>query len=142
MSTDGTRHRNQSAVVDIVAQDGLEWIKVSSATEKRIIWDMAKAGVCIEASVSSSAVSQLQSTKGGEYNANFIQWVGLSSDESEDASDAPTDDEYEPQGLVKQIEALVKASQATRVRYRHPKIRLVLPRINRNCLKEVAEVLE
>jgi len=40
----GPRDRAYSTLVDIVAQDGLEWVKVSSITEKRIIWDMAKAG--------------------------------------------------------------------------------------------------
>ncbi|KAH8672736.1 hypothetical protein BGZ60DRAFT_563139 [Tricladium varicosporioides] len=91
----GTRHKSHSAVVDIVCQDGLEWIKVSSNTEKRVIWDMAKAG-----------------------------WVGDSDSEESDF------DDDEPQGLLKQAQALMKASRATRVRYRHPKVRLVLPRIS------------
>lgn len=101
-----------SIVVDVVAQEGLEWIKVSSKTEKRIIWDLAKAG-----------------------------WVGDSSDEeSEDDSISDDDD---PEGLLKQVEALKKASLATRVRYQHPKIRLVLPRINGiPDSKEVRQVLQ
>lgn len=101
------------AVVDIVAQNGLEWIKVSSITEKRIIWDLAKSG-----------------------------WVDSSSDEDED--DNPlSDDDDDPQGLVKQAELLVKASKATRVRYRRPTIRIVLPRIKAiPDLKEVGKVLQ
>ncbi|KAH6680790.1 hypothetical protein B0J14DRAFT_471198 [Halenospora varia] len=100
----GTRHKSHSAVVDIVCQDGLEWIKVSSNTEKRIIWDMAKAG-----------------------------WVGDSDSEESDF-----EDDDEPQGLLKQAQALMKASRATRVRYRHPKVRLVLPRIS--CTPKAKEV--
>jgi hypothetical protein len=109
VDTTGPRRRTYSAVVDIVSQDGLEWVKVSSITEKRIIWDLAKAG-----------------------------WVGeSSSEESED----PEDDD-DPQGLLKQVEALVKASQATRVRYQNPKIRLVLPKIKAQPdAREVANVL-
>ncbi|CZS99365.1 hypothetical protein WAI453_008202 [Rhynchosporium graminicola] len=90
--------KENHALVDIVSQDGLEWIKVSSVTEKRIIWDLAKAG-----------------------------WVGSDS-ESDDGLD-PIDDDDEPEGLLKQVEALIKASRATLVRNRHPKIKLILPRI-------------
>jgi hypothetical protein len=46
----GPRDRAYSTLVDIVAQDGLEWVKVSSVTEKRIIWDLAKAGWVAESS--------------------------------------------------------------------------------------------
>lgn len=71
---------------------------MSSVTEKRIIWDLAKAG-----------------------------WVD-SDDDSDDGLD-PIDDDDEPEGLLKQVEALIKASRATVVRNRHPKIVLILPRI-------------
>jgi hypothetical protein len=103
-------HRKYSTVVDIVCQDGLEWVKVSSIREKRIIWDLAKAG-----------------------------WVGSDSDDEEEESD----DDGEPQGLLKQAEALVKASKATRVKYRHPKVRLVLTRISSTPeTKEVTQILQ
>lgn len=91
--------------------DGLEWVKVSTISEKKIIYDLAKAGV-------------------GAY----------SSDESEDQSQL--DDDDEPEGLVKFAKSLLKASRLTRVRYKHPRIRLVLTRINKNCLKGVADVIE
>lgn len=97
-------------MADIVCEDGLEWVKVSSHTEKRIIWDFAKAG-----------------------------WVA-GSDSEEDFED---DDGGEAEGLLKQVETLVKASKATRVRYRNPKVRLVLPRISREPkAKEVGVVLQ
>jgi hypothetical protein len=111
-STNGTRQRKRSALADIVCQDGLEWIKVSSITEKRMIWDLAKDG-----------------------------WVGSSGDESEDGNQDDEDDD--PRGLLKQIEALLKASRATIVRYRHPTVRLVLPRIkSQPDTKQVANVLQ
>ncbi|KAL2075577.1 hypothetical protein VTL71DRAFT_520 [Oculimacula yallundae] len=90
--------KQNHALVDVVSQDGLEWIKVSSITEKKIIWDLAKAG-----------------------------WVGSDS-ESDDGLD-PIEEDDEPEGLLKQVEALLKASRATLVRNRHPKIKLILPRI-------------
>lgn len=107
------RPNTNGALVDIVAQDGLEWIKVSSVTEKRIIWDLAKAG-----------------------------WVGSDSDDSEDEN-AQEDDDDDPQGLLKQAEMLVKASNASVIRYRYPSIRLVLPRIpSQPESKEVRKVLQ
>jgi len=96
--------------VDIVSKGGLEWTKVSSITEKRIIWDLAKSG-----------------------------WVAESSGEESDVPDENAD----PEGLLKQVEALVKASRASRVRYQYPGIRLVLPKIKaKPDAKEVAHVLQ
>ena len=38
-------HKGRTSVlVDIVAKDGLEWVKVSTLTEKRMLFDIAKAG--------------------------------------------------------------------------------------------------
>ena len=97
------------AFQDIVAQGGLDWVKVSSVTEKRILWDLTKAG-----------------------------WAADSSGEESD------EDDLDPEGLLKQVEALVKASQAAtaRIRYQHPKIRFVLPRLKAQPdAKEVANLL-
>jgi hypothetical protein len=99
-----------NVLVDIVAQDGSEWVKVSTLTEKRLLFDMAKAG-----------------------------WLGESSSEGSDIGD---DEDDEPQGLMKQAEALIKASKATRVRYRHPSVRVVLPKIKRGCAKEMDELIK
>lgn len=107
-------YRKDMATVDIVSQDGLEWIKVSSITEKRIIWDLTRAG-----------------------------WAGdSSSDEDDEMDQAAADEDHEP-GLIKQIEALVKAARVTRIRYRHPTVRLILPRIKATPdSKEVGNVLQ
>lgn len=105
---DKNRTRKYQSLVDIVAQNGLEWIKVSSITEKRIIWDLAKAG-----------------------------YAGSSSDE-----DFSEDELSDSVGLLKQVQALVKASGATRIRYHHPSIRLILPRIQTNGRREVQNVLD
>jgi hypothetical protein len=105
--TDPQQNR-YNVLVDIVAQDGSEWVKVSTLTEKRLLFDMAKAG-----------------------------WVDDSS--SEGSGDEDRDDE--PEGLLKQAEALIKASKATRVLYRHPKVRIVLPKIKRGGAKEMEELI-
>lgn len=125
-NSDGYRERNRKtimkmntyrkdlATVDIVAQDGLEWIKVSSITEKRIIWDLTRAG-----------------------------WAGDSSSDDDDEMNQVAADEEDEPGLIKQVEALVKAARVTRIRYRHPSVRLILPRIKANPdSKEVGNVLQ
>jgi hypothetical protein len=99
-----------NVLVDIVAQDGSEWVKVSTLTEKRLLFDMAKAG-----------------------------WLG---DSSSEGSYVGADEDDEPEGLMKQAEALIKASKATRVRYRHPSVRIVLPRIKRGNAKEMDELIK
>lgn len=98
-----------NVLVDVVAEDGSEWIKVSTLTEKRLLFDMAKAG-----------------------------WLGESSSEGSNVDD---DDDDEPEGLMKQAEALINASKATRVRYRHPNVRIVLPKIKRGSAKEMDELI-
>jgi hypothetical protein len=120
VNTKGVKHKSNSVLVDIVAKNGLEWIKVSSSTEKRIIWDLTKSG-----------------------------WAGDSDNESdygsgnESSDDDDDDDDDDEQGLLKKAEALVKASRATRVRYHHPTVRLVLPKISSTPdSKEVANILQ
>ncbi|KAI9049043.1 hypothetical protein LZ554_006891 [Drepanopeziza brunnea f. sp. 'monogermtubi'] len=99
------------AKADIISEDGLSWTMVSSVTEKKIIWDLAKAG-----------------------------WVD-SSGESEDDFELLEDDK--PEGLLRQVEALLKASRATVVHGRHPKITLVLPKIKAiPDSKEVGAILQ
>ena len=103
------RSRSFVSMVDIVAQNGLEWVKVSSTTEKRIIWDLAKAG----------------------YAGSSSEWDDDSEDEMDDSI-----------GLLRQVKAIVKASGVARIRYRHPTIRLVLPRIRKNGSKQVENILD
>jgi hypothetical protein len=107
VSPQQSRH---NVLVDIVAQGGSEWVKVSTLTEKRLLFDLAKAG-----------------------------WLGESSSEGSDVDD---DEDDEPEGLMKQAEALLKASKATRVRYGHPIIRIVLPKIRRGSAREMDELIQ
>jgi hypothetical protein len=104
------RQKHLSALVDVVAEDGAEWIKISSTTEKRILFDLARAG-----------------------------WVEeTSSDEESNRSD---DDDAEDGSLIKLAEVLSKISKSTRVRYRNPKVRLLLPRVKRGSIKQVDKLL-
>lgn len=108
----GPNHKRSNVLVDIVAQDGLEWVKVSTLTQKRILFDIAKAG-----------------------------WI-VDSSSDEDYDSESDNSSVQAEGLLKQAEGLVKASFAARVRYRHPKIRMVLPKIPRDCVGEVEAILK
>lgn len=103
----------KSVEVDIVAGEDLEWVKVSTITAKRMIYDLAKAG-----------------------------WAEDDSTDDEDDDAVRLDTEDEPEGLLKQAKLLVEASKLARTKYRHPSIRMVLPRITRNCPNQVANVLK
>lgn len=102
----------KSVEVDIVAGEDLEWVKVNTITARRMIFDLAKAG-----------------------------WA---EDDSTDDDDdlVRLDTEDEPEGLLKQAKLLVEASKLARTKYRHPSVRLVLPRLTRDCPKQVASVLQ
>ena len=99
--------KSRSALVDIVADDGAEWIKVSIVTAKRLIFEMAKEG-----------------------------WEGYGGDS--DSSGSETEDEDSKAipsfskgklEIVKLAEDLRDASRATRIKYRHPQVTFILPRI-------------
>lgn len=105
----------KSVEVDVVAEKDLEWVKVNTITAKRMIFDLAKAG-----------------------------WAeDDSSDDEEKTDDAVRlDTEDESEGLLKQARLLVEASRLARSKYRYPSVRLVLPRLTRDCPKQVEAVLK
>ncbi|KAF2453659.1 hypothetical protein BDY21DRAFT_355658 [Lineolata rhizophorae] len=112
--------KRHSALVDVVAKNGSEWIKVSTITKMRLLFEMAKQG-----------------------------WANgpLSDSGEEDDTDCPKfqhpdDEDNNEISLVKAAENLRKASQATRVRYHHPKVHFVLPKIEAGEIEEVDRILE
>ena len=112
--------------MDIVAQDGEEWVKVSTITENRLLFEKAKAGW-------EGADSSSESCDGGDtVNPN-----GTLHAEEED-SDEDDDDRVE---LLKMADDLRKASQAVRIRYKHPRVRFVLPKISEGSTFEIDKIL-
>lgn len=99
--------KSRSALVDIVADDGAEWIKVSIVTAKRLIFEMAKEG---------------WEGYGGEWDE------GGSESEHEGSERTPSFSKGKLE-IVKLAEDLRDAARATRVKYRHPQVRFILPRI-------------
>ncbi|KAL2438569.1 hypothetical protein ABEF95_012289 [Exophiala dermatitidis] len=102
---------DKGVLVDIVAENGLEWIKVSTITEKRLLFEMAK--------------------EGWESYADF-------SDESEaDESSVGATSRNGKLELIRIAEDLKLASRTVRVRFQHPRIRFVLPNIREGVLSDV-----
>ncbi|KAF2156572.1 hypothetical protein K461DRAFT_272622 [Myriangium duriaei CBS 260.36] len=102
------------ALVDIVARDGMEWIKVSLITNHRMLMDKAREG-----------------------------WSAYSSDE-DDGSDGASVDSDDPDSnipVVKMSEALLEASMEVRIRTKHPQVRLLLPKVVEGRQPEVDKIL-
>jgi hypothetical protein len=117
------KDKRKSVFVDIVADDGEEWVKVSTISENRLLFEMAKKGW----EGDSDEDEWSDGGKGRTVLRNF--------DEDEDEDD---DDELE---LIKLARDLRKASDATRVRYRHPRLRVVIPKIEEGSVPEIDAVL-
>ncbi|KAI1336941.1 hypothetical protein F5Y15DRAFT_191666 [Xylariaceae sp. FL0016] len=94
--------RNGSFIVDVMSDSGRSWYKVSSMTNKRLLYDMAKEAV----------------------------YCGDSDDEEEDGDGGPSDEQdLTDLPLVKLARNLVESAQGHRIQTRSPVPHLVLPRI-------------
>ncbi|KAJ4349258.1 hypothetical protein N0V95_004749 [Ascochyta clinopodiicola] len=105
-----------AALVDIVADEGREWIRVSTVSEKRIIFDLAKLG-----------------------------WVNDSDsdDDMPDSRPMDLDDEGDEDqvDIVRNARELARAARANPVQGRPPKVRIVLTRIMAGKTKEVDAII-
>lgn len=105
----------KGVLVDVVAENGLEWIKVSTITERRLLFEMAKEG--------------------------WETYAG-SGDEEEMGDD--DSDQLERTGkleLVRVAEDLKHAAQEVRVRFQHPRVRFVLPNVRESGFPDVDAVI-
>ena len=110
----GDLRSKKVVVVDIVADDGLRWIKVSTLTEKRLLFEMAKEGW--EKYGDCSDESDANSGRGAGQN------VGDRAGKLE---------------LVRLAEDLQVAAQGVRVRFRHPFVQFILPKIREGVNEDV-----
>ncbi|KAL9129511.1 MAG: hypothetical protein Q9217_002035 [Psora testacea] len=115
--------QKRCALVDIVAEDGEEWIKVSTVSEQRVLFELAKARWEVADS------SDEDEDDGG-------------SEESLKNSDIAEDDELGRMELVRTANGLRRASQAHRIRYEHPRIRFVLPKISDPPPADLVQLLD
>jgi hypothetical protein len=105
-----------AALVDIVADEGREWIRVSTVSEKRIIFDLAKLG-----------------------------WVNDSDSDDDMPDTRPSDwdeeDDEDQIDIVRNARELARAARANPVSGRPPKVRFVLTRIVAGKTKEVDGII-
>ncbi|KAI4728474.1 hypothetical protein E4T49_03772 [Aureobasidium sp. EXF-10728] len=110
--------KQNSALVDVVAGDGLEWFKVSLLTNNRLLFDKAKLG-----------------------------WEDASSSDDEEDEEgqqdkvAPPEDNEDDVPLVKMTKDLVRAAKEVRIRTRSPRITLVLPKLKEGEVAEIDKIL-
>lgn len=117
----GNLDKRKSAFVDIVADDGEEWVKVSTISQSRLLFEMAKKGWEADS----------EDEEGEE--RTVLQNFGSDGDGSDD------EDEIE---LVKLAKDMRRAANATWVRYRHPRLRIVIPKIEEGKESEIDRILK
>ena len=120
---DHTRSRNtkrepqrRSALVDVVAEDGQAWIKVSTMSEQRLSLELAKAQW--EAADSSDEASDKDESRAPVADVRI-----------ESHGDMMRGDAVDRVELVRMAYDLRRASQAHRIHYAHPRVTFVLPKI-------------
>ena len=114
-------------LVDIVARDGEEWVKVSTVNEERLKFEIAKA----EWEAADSSPSDGEETE----DPNQINRI------TNGHSTTAENNDLERIELVQTADELAWASHAHRVHYKHPQIRFVLPKISASPAPELLPVL-
>ena len=129
----GRKPKRASALVDVVAREGEEWIKVSTITEARLLFQMAKVGWGIDPEDEGGG-------QGGGDGKVLAEGMKLPNNEGcvFDADEDEDDDRFE---ILKIADDLLRASKATRVHYKHPQVRLVLPKIVENRTPAIDDVV-
>jgi hypothetical protein len=111
----GASKGKTNALADIVADEGGEWLRVSTLSEKRLLFDLAKLG-----------------------------WMN-DSDSDEDMPDVREDDDDDDEDqvdIVKNARQLARAARANPIRGKPPKVRFVLTRIVAGKTKEIDNILQ
>ncbi|KAL4821263.1 hypothetical protein BDW67DRAFT_172103 [Aspergillus spinulosporus] len=112
----------RSVFVDIVADDGEEWVKVSTISETRLLFEMAKKGWEADSDVNSDGEER-----------TVLQNHDCGDDNDDD------DDEIE---LLKLAGDMRKAANIVRVHYRRPRLRFVLPKVEEGSNPEIDDLLK
>ncbi|KAJ0425478.1 hypothetical protein BJY00DRAFT_181035 [Aspergillus carlsbadensis] len=115
----------KSVLVDIVADDGEEWVKVSTISKTRLLFEMAKKGW--------EADSE---DEDGE-KRTILQNHSRGEDSDYGADD--DDDEIE---LIKLAGDMRKAASLVRVNYRQPRLRFVIPKVEEGQTPEIDDLLK
>jgi hypothetical protein len=123
------KDKRKSVFVDIVADDGEEWVKVSTMSESRLLFEMAKKGW------ERDSEDECMSDEGSDGPRRRTVLRNF------DGSDYEEDDDEDELELIKLARDLRKAADATRLRYTHPRLRVVLPKIREGNVPEIDGIL-
>lgn len=104
--------------VDVVADDGAEWIKVSLMSEKHLLYDMAKEGW------------------------DFEDQDSTPSEEDDTSARSSQRTEIASLPLHRTAMSLLAAAGTKWIRYRHPRVRIILPRIRLGRVSEIDRLLD
>lgn len=126
-----SKDKRKSVFVDIVARGGAEWVKVSTISESRLLFEMAKKGW------ERDSEDEYTSDEDGDGSSN--RTVLRNPNRTHSGVDSDDDDELE---LIRLARDLRKAANATRVGYKHPRLRLVLPKIKEGSVPEIDDILK
>ncbi|PYI28406.1 hypothetical protein BP00DRAFT_488799 [Aspergillus indologenus CBS 114.80] len=121
-----SKDKKKSVFVDIVADDGEEWVKVSTISETRLLFEMAKKGWEADESEEEDGEEAPRTVL-----RNYEDGVGTDDEDDEDEIE-----------LVKLASDLRKAANVTRVRYRTPRLRFVIPKIEEGSSPEIDGLLK
>ncbi|KAK6432858.1 hypothetical protein LTR95_010970 [Oleoguttula sp. CCFEE 5521] len=107
------RSRHNSTIVDVIANGGRSWTKVSLVTNNRIVFDLAKQG-----------------------------WCSGGSDSEDEEFNPPDQDDDHDIPLVKVARELATAAKTLRIRTQHPAVTLILPRLEPDGRPEIEAIVK
>jgi hypothetical protein len=128
------KDKRNSVFVDIVSDDGAEWVKVSTVTQDRLLFEMAKN--CWEWEPDSE--DEMEEGDATEH----VKVEGRMLPMTRRTRNMYGDDGNDKIELIRLAVDLRKAADATRVGYKHPRIRVVLPRIEQGNIDEIDDIIE
>lgn len=124
----GLTKGKSAALVDIVAQEGREWIRVSSISEKRLLFDLAKMGWQNDSDDSDE--DEYGDVPMGD-GANSSKVANWEDEDDEDQVD-----------IVKSARTLARAARANPSHGRPPAVHMYFTRLHLHQSKEVDATLE
>jgi len=127
-SKNGTtkKRRDWSVMVDIIAENGAEWVRVSTISESRLLFQLARMGW--------DRGDQSSDTEEEEETA--VKAPVREEDGSDD------DNDHDEISILRMAEELATASVATRIRYKHPRVHFVLPKIYEGKIAEIDSIIK
>lgn len=138
-----SKDKRKSVFVDIVADNGEEWVKVSTITENRLLFEMAEKGWDRsedEEDYDNDSDEEHDDAliSGGEDDEKYHRKKSTILRQSDNDTETDDDEEIE---LVKLASDMTKAARAVRVRYRHPRVRFVIPKLVEGRIPEIDGIL-